>query len=491
MLTQEQKTKLKNAGYTDEKILAFESVKNKANNPSRVSQLGSVINQRGAETLNIIQDNSKSPLRRGVEATASAFRAIPEAAISQLPKVTQTGIKDLEEKVGTKFKKVTDLVSKIPGLEKWVMENPESVKSLEETLSITSAGGEIAGTILGVEGGINTASKLTGATKEVFDSINLKTPKIFDEIPNAPDKIADFISRDPDAKTATILKESTKENFDSYITAAKEAAVDPRKPTPYEIVGDKMANATKQLKEVANKVGAEKSEFLKPLRAGLDSFDSKNLVDDLVSLKNRMQDSAKSYVQGIIDKARNIKTKGGADRFIDEIQDDLFNSNAQKLIAEGSTLDKQVRSLLRKFNNELKDSLPVEYANLNAKYSNLTNVIRSLNRALGEVVEGVPVRGSSLIKQFFSPSGRKAKELFDYIKKNTGIDLAQDTTLARFAMELFDDPRARALLEGIPTSPRGLIEKGIDMVVEKTGLGGKFQETLRSSELRKARSQTK
>ena len=78
------------------------------------------------------------------------------------------------------------------------------------------------------------------------------------------------------------------------------------------------------------------------------------------------------------------------------------------------------------------------------------------------MVEGVPTRGAGLIKQFFSPSGRKAKELFQYIAQKTGIDLAQDATLARFTMELYNDARAKSLLDGLPTSKSGILNKAID-----------------------------
>ncbi len=138
-------------------------------------------------------------------------------------------------------------------------------------------------------------------------------------------------------------------------------------------------------------------------------------------------------------------------------------------------------------NTKLKSTLPKEYSNLNTKFSNLTNVANSLNKALGETVEGVSTRGAGLVKQFFSPSGRKAKEIFDYIQKETGIDLAKDATLARFTMELFDDARAAHLLEGIPTSAKGIVQKILDATIEKTGVGRKLKNSLTESTINKAK----
>lgn len=360
----------------------------------------------------------------------------------------------------------------------------KTIKATETISDYNNALGLVAGgraTINSAKSVASKANKITNSVIDTSEKVASKTGK----------KIADFVSSEPDTKTSTILKETQRSNFDKFIQTAEQASIDPRKPTPYEIVGDRMAEATKKLKSIADEAGKKKSEYLHPLRGGLDPFDSKNLIVNLTKLHNRVGGSERPIIRSIVEKARSVKTKGAADRLIDEIQDELYNSNAQKVIAEGSSLDKQLKMILRDFNKELKASLPEDYSALNTRFSNITSVVRTLNRALGETVEGVPVRGASLVKQFFSPSGSKAKKIFEYIKKNTGIDLAQDATLAKYAMEVFDDPRARALLEGIPTSPSGLISKGIDILVDKTGTGKKMQEGLRSADIRKARSQTK
>ena len=96
-----------------------------------------------------------------------------------------------------------------------------------------------------------------------------------------------------------------------------------------------------------------------------------------------------------------------------------------------------------------------------------------------------------MIKQFFSPSGSKAKELFDFIKTQTGIDLAQDATLAKYAMELFNDSRAKSILEGLPTSREGVVNKVIDFMVDKTGLGEGIQKAIRNASISNAKDLAK
>lgn len=323
------------------------------------------------------------------------------------------------------------------------------------------------------------------------------TPKLGSLLPkNLAGKAIDLISSDPEAKVATILKESTPDELNNYLSIAQKASQDPRVATPFEVVGNKLSDTTKVLQTKLNEIGQRKSEILQPMREGLDSFknETKPLINKLTSLKNsfgEIDKTSNSKVSAIISDAKKVSTKLDADKFIDKLQDMLYSGNIDMTIPRGSALDKQLRNIVGEYNSLLKKSLPEEYGNLNAQYSELIDSLDIINRSLGEVVEGVPVRGASLIKQFFSPSGTKAKEIFEFVKKETNgeVDLAKDSTLAKFSMELFEDPRARSLLQGIgdiPTTASGIVSK----VLEKVG-GDKIQEAMRTSTVKKAKQLTK
>lgn len=309
---------------------------------------------------------------------------------------------------------------------------------------------------------------------------------------NLTQKALDFISADPEKKVETILKESTPEQLDNYLGIAEKAAADPRVATPFEVVGNKLSDTTKILETKLKDIGARKSAVIEPMREGLGSFKKETtpLIQKLTSLKNSFTEidrGNKAKVQAIINDAKTISTKRGADAFIDKVQNALYVGNVDMTIPRGSALDKQLKGIIGEYNTSLKNSLPEEYGVLNKQYSDLIDSLDVINRSLGEVVEGVPVRGASLIKQFFSPSGTKAKEIFEFIKKETNgeVDLAKDATLAKFSMDLFDDPRSRSLLAGIgdiPTSVGGVVTK----VAEKLG-GDKLQEAMRSATIRKAK----
>ena len=336
---------------------------------------------------------------------------------------------------------------------------------------------------------------IPGAITKQIGKIGVKTSAL-DAIKsssgNLTQKALDFISADPEKKVATILKESTPEQLDNYLGIAEKAASDPRIATPFEVVGNKLSDTTKILETRLKDIGARKSAVIEPMREGLGSFKKETtpLIQKLTSLKNSFTEidaSNKSKVQAIINDAKTIATKKDADAFIDKAQNALYVGNVDMTIPRGSALDKQLRGIIGEYNTSLKNALPEEYGALNKQYSDLIDSLDVINRSLGEVVEGVPVRGASLIKQFFSPSGTKAKEIFEFVKKETNgeIDLAKDATLAKFSMDLFDDPRSRSLLAGIgdiPTTLGGVATK----VAEKLG-GEKLQEAMRGSTIRKAK----
>ena len=480
------------SGQMDKELVSAGLKPMKPVEPNALERVVTGIQEKGAEVADIITDPTKTPLEAGIGATAKAFSAISSTAYNALPDTLRTGLDKIAGGIGKGFDYLTDKIASSEFLQEAVQGD---TSKLQSALKIASDLGIISGELLGTQGAVKTGELVQkGALKtgEKIVDVAKQIPEKARQALQAPkEKLIEFIAPEADDFTKTILKETTPDEVDNYLRIQEKASVDPRSLTPYEIVGDKIADATKKLEAMKNEIGAKKAQFVEPLRGGLEIFETKGFVDDLVSLKNKTSSDLKGFVQDIIDEAKNLKTKGGVDKFIDNIQDKIYRSGKDLTLPKGSALEKQLRGILGKMNNELKKTLPKEYSALNKQFSDLQKATTALNTALGETIEGVATRGGSLVKQFFSPSGRKAKELFDFIKTNTGIDLAKDATLARYVMELFDDPRARSLLGGeIPTSISGVINKVIDFGVEKTGVGKKLQETMREGAVRKAKQLT-
>lgn len=462
------------------------------------------------------QYSNDGVVKRGLEAAAAVPTAIGKGAIDfarMIPGVG-TAVDAVADVVGKGLNAATDFLSNtdvIKGAAGNQVVNPDGTTSYaqndktiaEKGLELAVPIGTIAGSIAGTEAAVgsinNFKNTLSSASRSLDNALITRAESIFNKspaiqsVPGASNKIVKFLADEPDIKTATVLKETSSSKFDDYVNKAREASIDPRKVTNFDRVGDTMETVAKSFKKKMDIIGAKKAEIVKPLGRGFDPFDSSSLVNDLTSISNKLPIESRSFVKNIIEKAKNVKTKFAADKLIDEVQDTLYVAGQQNVIPKGSAIQKQVSGAMGKFNQALKDSLPKEYGALNVKWSNYKKVTDILNKALGEVVDGQSVRGGSLVKQFFSPSGKKAKVVFEYIKKETNgaVDLAQDSILAKFTMDMFDDPRAKSLLQGVPSNSKGMIDKSLEIFADKSGLAKKVQEGIRDAKITKARDFTR
>lgn len=402
-----------------------------------------------------------------------------------LPQSAEEGIKTGVEKVATPIvqsKPVQDLISRYNSLD------DKKKREVDALIGVGSLVADFAGgraVKAGIETGINKAISLV-------DDISIRSPKL-NSIPEFRNKALDFLSKEPDAKTTTILKETPTEKFDKYVDVGEQASVDPRKLTPYEVAGEEAQKALIALQKRMDGVGAQKSAIIKKARVGTIDM-AKDVRDTLRAINKSfkgVQGADRALVEKVFTKLKSAKRLQDVDRVIDEAQALIYADAKNLTLSLGKATTKRLQGIIEELNSKVKTRVGGNYAKLNEKYSEYITQRNYLNKVLGEKVGDTAIRGGSLVKRFFSPSDAGTKQLFEFLKKELNIDLAQDVTTARFVMELFNDPRARALLEGIPTSPRGVIEKGVDVLVDKTGLGKKLQSTIRESELRKARTLTK
>ncbi len=107
----------------------------------------------------------QTPIRRGVQATAAGFSAVPKGALALAPEPVREGAEMVGDVVSTGFKKLTGFIGSNPELQKFVMENPEVTKAIEEVAGTLSAGGEIAGNILGARGTVKTLETTANVAK--------------------------------------------------------------------------------------------------------------------------------------------------------------------------------------------------------------------------------------------------------------------------------------------------------------------------------------
>lgn len=465
---------------------------------SLVSKLGERAKTFGKEALNVatLGATSVSPQdiqeARNGQGELVAMQAVNRAAQSPIRMAGAVG-GAIGDVVGAGLQ-ATGLDKPIARALQPVVQSDPVQQAMQAFQTLPKETQEVLGAIMNtanipVAGGVKSVAqaglKKIPVIKNVADIKNLVPSKL-------GQKAVDLISQDPGKKVETILKRTNADELNNYLAIAEKSSLSGEAKSVFETVGDKLFDTTKTLKTKLDDIGAAKSAVLQNTPEGSALFKKETvpLVKKLTEIKKGIGEIDRGNlpkVQAIIDDATMISTKKDADMFIDKVQDALYSGNLDMTIPKGSALDKKLRGLLGEYNNNLKASLPTEYTALNKQYADLVDSLDVINRSLGEVVEGVPVRGASLIKQYFSPAGSKAKEIFEFIKKETNgeVDLAKDATLAKFAGQLYDDPNVGSLLGGIkdvPTSLTGAISR----VAEKIG-GEKVESLMRQSTIRKAR----
>lgn len=403
-----------------------------------------------------------------------------EDAVKEVVKRTTTKVME-NPTVSQTVKTGVEQYQKLP------IEQQKNIEGLFNIGMLFMDGLGLKGAGVGVKGlgrGIKQTGQIVKTTAdEAIDVVSA----IKRNMPELGDKAKQLLASEPSDQVRTILQNAPTTKFDEFVEIARKSSKDLKATTGFELVGDRLGEATKQIQSQLNSLGSQKAKIIAQAKVGLETF--KDAPRRAILEVNRLADSP--IKKEIIAKLKSIKTKADADRVIDEIQDIIFNASGTQLIAKGSAIERQLRGIIGKMNSELKNTLPKAYRTLNDKYADRINILQKLNKSLGDTLDGVPLRGASLVKQFFSPSGRTAKELFEFVKKNTGIDLAEDTVLAKFTAELFNDPKVRSLLQGIPKGKTGIIDRGLELLAEKSGLAKKAQEAIRKGTIKKARDITK
>lgn len=291
---------------------------------------------------------------------------------------------------------------------------------------------------------------------------------------------------------SSIPKAQRIENYDRYINQAEKAKIDNSQSTPLELAGSRGEEALGKLKEQLNAAGQKKEvvlqkhgekvvitqpsfqKFGEMLEKRLGTtIDKNNNFIDAKGRKSLVTNSVsdKKLVTKVFDTLRDLGTKPTLQEVndaIDSIQGELYKGKTVGVEPISGKTEAVVKEVVSDLNNRAKDVGGDAYKQANAEYSTKREIYDTLNKALG--VEGN--RGAALMKQLFSPSGTMPRKLFTAIKEATGIDLVNEATLAKFAMESVGDMRQASLLNevlrgNVPLSKSGVVGKAIEYGVNK------------------------
>lgn len=414
------------------------------------------------------QQKAKNPIQL-IEGGLKSAAGVVEAASAPLAPI-------IEPTIGKGINFVADKISNIKGVQDFATSKAgETTERVVEDISN-------ANTVLGLF--------LGGRSAKNVKAPSLRSPEITAKINSYPKEIrtalTDKITK-LDPKVKNVLGTATIEKFDNMVKTGQEALSNPRVLTPLEKAGEKAKNILGTIKEDLGNIGKQKSASLESVGNTRIPEVGTTAIENMLknTRKLNMTKSERSLVNQFVKEVDILgknPTARSVDKLVDKLQATLFERKGGTAIPVTTRVKSIINSGIRDINQKLREGVKKtiggdEYSVLNDTYSRKIKIFDALNKRLGE--DGM--KGGSLMKRFFSPQDAGTKNLFTMIKREYGIDLAEDATLAKFVMDSLGDTRAKTLLEQVPTSPVGVITKGLEFVEKKlTNPIGKARRTIQN-----------
>jgi hypothetical protein len=182
----------------------------------------------GKKVYDTITSGEGSAVKRGFEATATAFNEIPKTAYNAIPEGKfKEGVNKVGEKIGEGFNWLVDKavdnssILNSPKFQQWAEENPEAYQKLTDVLSVASSSGQIAGDILvgdqvakATQTGVNAVK--SGAKKSV-NSLMKASEAVYPENSPISESIMNKVAR-VSPKEAQTFKKMTGKSMGEYLT---------------------------------------------------------------------------------------------------------------------------------------------------------------------------------------------------------------------------------------------------------------------------------
>lgn len=380
----------------------------------------------------------------------------------------------------------------IDAIKAWAAQHPEAATNLMDAVTVGGAalGGEagiLGKTAAEMSVGQGVSALKTGATEVTGAGLNaakatalgvkdaVVSPIGTAQKVGAAVRPNWMVSSAP-TSVETVLRETPTASFDKYIQLAQEARVNNKNMTPLEYAGTRAQEALDQIQRKLSSIGSNKS-------AVMTSAAGRTPVGNIVvKFRQGLQQtlSGKTAIEGDTKLLHDVNSEASklgdnpsaqqVDKFIDFVQDRIYTSKRDLTIPVTDGTVASLRGLTGRLNESLKSQLPTSYRTLNQQFSDLVDVRNELNQKLGAEGE----KGGALMKRVFSPSDANTKQLFAQVLEETGIDLVNEATLARWTMDTLGDTRQKSMLEQLklgldaPTSGTGIVRwlatKGADLV---------------------------
>jgi hypothetical protein len=377
----------------------------------------------------------------------------------------------------------------------------EAIFNIGSLIPIGAVGGATGrATTRGVANVVDTAGNVADTAMSATRGVGSKITDVITPIESATETAFNPTRLIPKEQLKNIpinkinaVQESKAIKLDNYLKQAEKAVADYSQKTPLQVAGDKATDALTVINNKLAKQGQLKQEALgvvgdktvsnvPKLRTSLKDtlrervgINIDTQTGEIIPATGRVSkislDPADNKmvkdVIGLFDSLGTNPTVRQVDDAIDAVQDILYKRKVSTAVPVNSAVESAFKQFTGQLNKSVKKVAGEQYRKANDKFAYMIDARDKLNKALG--TEGV--RGASLMKQLFSPSGEAPRRLFEEIKKLTGIDLVEEATFAKFVMENVGDARQASLLEevirGGSVTPRSFIGTAIERTLGK------------------------
>src|SRR3990167_6261848 len=357
--------------------------------------------------------------------------------------------------------------------------------------------------VAGVAGKVGKATQVLKATLPKIPSgagTIAKAQEAVAGIGEAEARVLNPLRGVPQARLASVQKgpaieraQGISQKYEGYLKQAEKAAVDFSQSTPLDIAGQKASDALNGVSAKLTTQGKLKSQALEQSAdklvkgTGEVKQELRNLIDERfgvyisktgellqspgrISKLSQLERALLKDIWGKLDELGKHGTAKKVDDFIDYAQNELYSAQQTGVLPLNTPIESVLKNITSNLNSRLKDVVGQEYKMANQKYASYIKTRNKLNKVLGPEGE----RGGALMKQLFSPSGERPRRLFRDVKKITGLDLTQEATLAKFAMEAVGDARQSSMLEALDVlrsatgGSRSFVEKAVQALIKRS-----------------------
>ncbi len=458
---------------------------------SDVSRPFKTINENpNASALDVMRQSFEAGGRTIGNVAGAAFSPITQAISPIVEPVVRPVVQKLTEIPGVS--EATKFVSN------WASTYPEAAKDLEAIFNIATLGvggsavktgekfagealktGEnVAKTALSGAKDIAQSAKTTlfgrkaimsidDVIKQADDGLKLAnktaTPsdilKTTENITAKPSLIEKWAGISPDIKNRIAGKQ---EKLKEYFDVAHARNNFDTLPTPLEYGAKNVDLATKKMEELISDTGSKIGSFRRKIgtyEATPDAIKSvdKSFNDQLLKLNLEVKNGTIRQIPGTVSRVASKSDIPVLQDLFNDLQRVKQNPNLEKLIDLRSVFDNKINfsKTAREASNSLDPVSRVvrkQIADVAAKIvgkSEATNLkeFSDFMDAYTQLKSYTDRKAGAefLLKQVLSERGRTPRELMNAIKKNTGIDLMDDATMAQIATDLIGNSRQKGL----------------------------------------------